>query len=352
MSDANIPGGLTPHPQQPNIQPEQNQTAPMPQVPSNGAFIQQNPIPTSPIQQDFQPAPNFGAYASVPQQIPFDPNQNSPVQGPQSPSKNKWWLKNVTLKMWQLILTIFGSAVGGFIVIFLIIGIAVSASSTGTASDTSTEPPSSSSSSESDSSNPSKKPVTKKLESISAEYNGVTTPGTKIDDSNTDIKVTAFYSDGSTLDIDDWTVTDPGELQDGQTSTFTIEYKGKTTTLEITASQSEDSYKASAQDLSYDDLARNPDTHKGKVVHFKGEVIQVIEDNTLTQYRISVTSTDYGGWDDPIFVTFETDSNNRFLEDDIVEFWGTSVGTITYQSTMGGNITIPAVFARYMQLSQ
>lgn len=110
-------------------------------------------------------------------------------------------------------------------------------------------------------------------------------------------------------------------MQDGQTSTFTIEYKGKTTTLEITASQSEDNYKASAQDLSYDDLARNPDTHKGKVVHFKGEVIQVIEDNTLTQYRISVTSTDYGGWDDPIFVTFETDSNNRFLEDDIVEFW-------------------------------
>lgn len=93
--------------------------------------------------------------------------------------------------------------------------------------------------------------------------------------------------------------------------------------------------------------------HKDAMVHFKGKIIQVIEDSSqVTQYRISVTPTDYGGWDDPIYVTFQTDSDNRFLEDDVVEFWGTSVGTIAYQPTMGGNIAIPAVAAKYMQLSQ
>ena len=34
--------------------------------------------------------------------------------------------------------------------------------------------------------------------------------------------------------------------------------------------------------------------------------------------------------------------SSRVLEDDYITIYGTSVGTITYQSTMGGNITIPA----------
>ena len=34
---------------------------------------------------------------------------------------------------------------------------------------------------------------------------------------------------------------------------------------------------------------------------------------------------------------------SRVLEDDHITIYGVSVGVITYQSTMGGNITIPGV---------
>lgn len=347
---------------QPNISGSQSQIpdatrrevnpAQQPQVGSNMP-ANQNHVPYGPSQQVFQPAPRYGAYA--PNQQPAD-TPNPPAQPPQNPldgtsaPKQRWWLRKITLKVWQLILTVLGSAVVGFIVILLIVGMAMD-STTHTTANTANSG-SSPKTSQSDSSDSKQKPDPKKLESISADYDGDTTPGTKIDDTNTGIKVTASYSDGSTLDVDGWTVDNPGELQDGKTSTFTIKYKNQATDLEITASQSEESYKGSAQDLSYDDLARNPDSHKGQVVHFKGKIIQVIDDDTLTQYRISVTPTSYGSWDNPVYVTFKTDSNNRFLEDDVVEFWGTSVGTITYESTMGGNITIPAVMAEYMQLSQ
>ena len=37
------------------------------------------------------------------------------------------------------------------------------------------------------------------------------------------------------------------------------------------------------------------------MVHFRGKIIQVIENSSqATQYRISVTPTDYGGWDDQV----------------------------------------------------
>ena len=35
--------------------------------------------------------------------------------------------------------------------------------------------------------------------------------------------------------------------------------------------------------------------------------------------------------------------SSRVLEDDHITIYGTSASTITYKSTMGGNITVPAV---------
>ena len=47
--------------------------------------------------------------------------------------------------------------------------------------------------------------------------------------------------------------------------------------------------------------SRETRRHKDAVVHFKGKIIQVIEDSgQATQYRISVTPTDYGGWDEQV----------------------------------------------------
>lgn len=44
----------------------------------------------------------------------------------------------------------------------------------------------------------------------------------------------------------------------------------------------------------------------------------------------------YGQYDSSIVAS-------RVLEDDHITIYGTSVGTISYESTMGGTITIPGI---------
>ena len=66
--------------------------------------------------------------------------------------------------------------------------------------------------------------------------------------------------------------------------------------------------------------------------------MQVMEDDVMPQYRVSVSEGAYGIWDSSqvIYVMYaRSESDNRILEDDIVDIWGTSTGTITYTSTMG-----------------
>ena len=92
--------------------------------------------------------------------------------------------------------------------------------------------------------------------------------------------------------------------------------------------------------ITYDQIARTPDDFEGSLVKFSGRVIQVIEGATEIQIRFAVND-DYDtvlfGYYSPGIVT------SRVLEDDMITIYGTSVGLISYESTMGGNITIPAV---------
>lgn len=92
--------------------------------------------------------------------------------------------------------------------------------------------------------------------------------------------------------------------------------------------------------ITYDNLARTPDDYNGKKVKFYGKVVQVMEGDGQVQIRLAVND-DYdtillGNYDSTIVTS-------RVLEDDMITIYGTSVGLISYQSTMGGTITIPAV---------
>lgn len=102
-------------------------------------------------------------------------------------------------------------------------------------------------------------------------------------------------------------------------------------------------------EITYDQLARTPDDYTGKDITFAGKVLQVMEDSDSgeTQLRIA-TSDDYDkimliGYDSSIL-------KSRILEDDEIRFYGTSIGLITYQSTMGGNITIPAAAVEHIDI--
>ena len=194
----------------------------------------------------------------------------------------------------------------------------------------------------------------KKLESISASYTGSSEEGTVLDSNNTGITVTATYDDGSTETITDFTIPNPVSLAAEQTSTVTIEYGGKTCDLAVQCTTiSPESYKAQCQNISYDELARNPDSYIGQKVTFRGEIIQVQESGSDATYRINVTQGDYGIWDDTVLCTFDlSNSSSRFLENDIVTFYGDYAGLYTYTSVMGADITIPSVIIQYMDLAQ
>jgi len=79
----------------------------------------------------------------------------------------------------------------------------------------------------------------------------------------------------------------------------------------------------------------------GKKVKFYGKVIQVIEGSSDIQIRLAVDDN----YDTILFGQYSSDIvSSRVLEDDYITIYGTSVGTISYESTMGGTITIPGVY--------
>lgn len=104
-------------------------------------------------------------------------------------------------------------------------------------------------------------------------------------------------------------------------------------------------FKKEATTYPYKELARNPKNYVNKKVVFYGEVIQVLESGTNAEYRVNVTSTEYG-YEDTIYVTYKLDKDQpRVLEEDFVTIWGVSKGLITYETVLGSSVTIPQVEA-------
>lgn len=100
--------------------------------------------------------------------------------------------------------------------------------------------------------------------------------------------------------------------------------------------------------VTYKDIARTPDDYIGKKVKFSGKVIQLIEGDEYNQIRF-IIDEDYDqvilGEYDPAIV------KSRILEDDLLTIYGTSAGTISYNSTLGGKITVPAVLITKIEFS-
>lgn len=108
-------------------------------------------------------------------------------------------------------------------------------------------------------------------------------------------------------------------------------------------------FVSTCQSYSYDEVARNPDTYKGKPAKFKGQVIQSMPEGDSYTLRVNVTPSRYY-WDDTILVTYTKQSpeESNILEDDIVTFYGTLMGMYTYESVMGASITVPLLSAKYI----
>lgn len=101
--------------------------------------------------------------------------------------------------------------------------------------------------------------------------------------------------------------------------------------------------------ITYDQLARTPGNFKGKNVKFTGKVIQVIEGDNETDLRIAVNDN----YDTVLLVAYNPKiTSTRVLENDNVTIKGVSKGLQTYQSTIGGNITIPLVLVDIITINK
>lgn len=124
-----------------------------------------------------------------------------------------------------------------------------------------------------------------------------------------------------------------------------VEEKDYSSTLELLKQKCNSSYS----ELDYDNISRNPDKYDSACIHFKGEVVQVLEaGNGLAQLRVYTSMTDYeyidNYYDDDAVMVFiyNYDNKNRILEDDIIEIYGVFNDLYTYETVLGSSLTIPS----------
>ena len=97
---------------------------------------------------------------------------------------------------------------------------------------------------------------------------------------------------------------------------------------------------------TYDEMARNGDSHAGEKIQITGKVIQVQDsDDGGATLRVA-TSAD--GYDDVYLVQIMSSEwkGHRLLEDDQITIYGTVYGLYSYKTVMGNTQTVPAIIVR------
>lgn len=184
------------------------------------------------------------------------------------------------------------------------------------------------------------------IESLSVKYYGSMENGAVIDN-NSDLTVTANYSNGKSEEVEGWKIEDPVTLEAGKTSTVIISYEGVEKELSLTCTDlTPEQYKEQCISISYDDLARNPDDHKYDYVYLSGDVIQVQENEDEVIFLIDVEQGDTA----IAFYTYK-EGESRVLEGDQITIYGMYEGLYTYTSVLGAEITVPNIFTRHIEVN-
>ncbi|MFJ7640236.1 hypothetical protein [Peribacillus sp. NPDC097225] len=106
--------------------------------------------------------------------------------------------------------------------------------------------------------------------------------------------------------------------------------------------------KANAPTIPYAQLKKNPNKHKGEYVKYKGQIVQITEDNDYTNIRLAVTQSSYGySYDDIVFI--EYDGTTDFVEEDVITVYGEIYGDYSYTSQAGWEISIPGLLAEEIE---
>lgn len=152
----------------------------------------------------------------------------------------------------------------------------------------------------------------------------------------------------------DWTIKTAAEKGTAGVRVKTCTLCGaelETEEYTLTDAELKEQFIAQCHTYSYDEIARNPNNYFGKSAKFRGEVIQVLPEGDSYTLRVNITSGRYT-WSDTILVTYTKQDPNEgnILEDDIVMLYGTLMGTYTYETVMGANLTVPFLSAKYIDI--
>lgn len=130
------------------------------------------------------------------------------------------------------------------------------------------------------------------------------------------------------------------ESSSSEEATYSSSSDSSSSSSTTDADKDPNSYKTG---ITYEQIARTPDQFKGQKLSFTGKVVQVTEDGDA-ELRVAVD----GNSDNIIYVFVDKDliKKSRVLEDDLITVSGKSKGTISYDSTGSGKITIPAINAK------
>ncbi|MGM9552487.1 MAG: hypothetical protein ACI3XA_09570 [Clostridia bacterium] len=152
----------------------------------------------------------------------------------------------------------------------------------------------------------------------------------------------------------EWEVTKNATESSPGKKTQSCKVCGKVVSTEIfnlTPEEIEQQYKESCVKYDYKTIARDPDKYMFTYGKYTGKVVQVLEDGNDIQLRVNITRGSYGYYSDTIYVMYTKKSGeSRILEDDIITLYGMNMGTISYESVLGSTITIPCVYAKYIDL--
>lgn len=109
-------------------------------------------------------------------------------------------------------------------------------------------------------------------------------------------------------------------------------------------------YESSCSVVSFQELNNNLNKYNGQHLKFTGQVVQINENNGVTNMILSVTQVN-GGWSstDLIFVSYN--AKTTFNIGDIVNVYGDVSGSYNYISVSLGELKIPKITARYIELA-
>lgn len=102
--------------------------------------------------------------------------------------------------------------------------------------------------------------------------------------------------------------------------------------------------KKNAIEIRFAELKKNPEKHANSYIKYQGEILQIMEDESSSVIRLAVTKDSYGyDFNDVIYITYN--KTTKFVDEDVVTVYGTVLGSHSYESQAGYNITLPHIEA-------